>query len=75
MTPFSRLLNATQPDEQYKDEAALCAPCVYFSKNLDKVEYPPLPEGTDRCGLGSLPGDETCIELRTNNCSARKRKR
>jgi hypothetical protein len=53
---------------------ANCIPCVYFSKNLDKTEYPALMEMPDQCGLGFLPGDEGCAEMRTDNCSARKGK-
>jgi len=50
----------------------LCAPCVYFSRNLDAVEYPVLMQSADRCGLGFLPGDNGCTEMRTDNCSAKK---
>jgi hypothetical protein len=51
----------------------LCASCVYFSKNLDATEYPVLMEQEDRCGLGFLPGDSGCIEMRSENCSLRKK--
>ncbi len=50
-----------------------CTPCVYFSKNLVKTEYPALMEKLDHCGLGFFPGDGCCTEMRTDNCSARKR--
>ncbi len=49
-----------------------CTSCVYFSKNLDTTEYPVLVEKSDHCGLGFLPGDSGCAEMRTDNCSARK---
>jgi hypothetical protein len=52
-----------------------CAPCVYFSKNLDLALYPVLMDRDDRCGLGFLPGDSSCVEMRTDNCSTRKDKR
>jgi len=55
------------------DPDALCAPCVYYSKNLDATEYPVLMEQGDRCGLGFLPGDAGCTEMRTDNCSIRKK--
>jgi hypothetical protein len=50
-----------------------CSPCVYFSGNLDPAELPVVGESKERCGLGFLPGDTGCIEMRTDNCSARKR--
>lgn len=49
-----------------------CTSCVYFSKNLDPAEYPVLMQSVGRCGLGFLPGDGGCAEMRTDNCSARK---
>ena len=52
---------------------ASCGPCVYFSKNLDKTEYPVLMDPVECCGLGFLPGDGGCAEMRTDNCSARKK--
>jgi hypothetical protein len=55
------------------DTDAHCAPCVYFSKNLDATEYPVLMEQRDRCGLGFLAGDAGCAEMRTDSCSVRKR--
>ncbi len=50
-----------------------CSPCVYFSRNLDAAEYPVLMKKPDHCGLGFLPGDNGCNEMRTDNCSTRKR--
>ena len=55
------------------DPEALCPPCVYFSRNLDTTEYPVLMEKRDQCGLGFLPGDASCREMRTDNCSVRKK--
>ncbi len=49
-----------------------CAVCVYFSRNLEKTEYPVLMEKHEGCGLGFLPGDQACTEMRTDNCSVRK---
>ncbi len=51
-----------------------CASCVYFSRNLDKTEYPVLMEKPDVCGLGFLPGDNGCTDMRTDNCSVRRAK-
>jgi hypothetical protein len=64
-------MRALQPKEQRPADTSLCEPCVYFSKNLDKAEY--LMEEQDLCGLGFLRGDSGCIEMRTDNCSTRKR--
>jgi len=50
-----------------------CISCVYFSNNLDQVEFPALTKNDERCGLAFLPGDDNCTEMRTDNCSARKR--
>ncbi len=50
-----------------------CSPCVYFSRNLDAAEYPVIVESKEECGLGFLPGDGDCQEMRTDNCSVRKR--
>jgi hypothetical protein len=52
---------------------ALCSPCVYFTRNLDTAEYPLLVEKKDVCGLGFIPGDTSCREMRTENCSMRKK--
>jgi hypothetical protein len=50
----------------------LCASCVYFGRNLDSREYPMLLQERDRCGLGFLPGDRGCSEMRSDNCSVRR---
>ncbi len=55
------------------DSETHCSPCVYFSRNLDTTEYPVLMEKQDYCGLGFIPGDAGCTEMRTDNCSTRKR--
>jgi hypothetical protein len=66
-------MKALQPNEQHPTGTSLCELCVYFSKNLDKAEYPDLMEKQDHCGLGFLPDDPDCREMRTDNCSTRKR--
>jgi hypothetical protein len=70
LTACFKLVKALRQNPQLNPEA-LCTPCVYFTKNLDKTEYP--LEKPDCCGLGFFPEDEGCNEMRTNNCSARKR--
>lgn len=70
MTACFKLMRALQQPRSNPD--GRCAPCVYFSKNLDPAEYPVLLEKTVRCGLGFIPGDVGCAEMRTDNCSARK---
>ncbi len=68
-SPFSFPGHETQIDRQ-----RLCTSCVYFSKNLDNNDYPVLMKRQDDCGLGFLPGDAGCTEMRTDNCSMRKQK-
>jgi len=51
----------------------LCSPCVYFSRNLDPTVYPVLAEQKESCGLGFLPGDAGCTEMRTDSCRIRKK--
>jgi hypothetical protein len=53
--------------------ATLCTPCVYFSKNLDGAEFPVLMERPEQCGLGFRPCDPGCSEMRTDNCSTRRK--
>lgn len=65
-------MKALQPNEQHPASASLCSLCVYFSKNLDKTEYPAATEKQDGCGLGFFPEDDGCSEMRTENCSMRK---
>jgi hypothetical protein len=72
VTACFKLMKALQPEELHPTRTSLCEPCVYFSKNLDKAEYP-APEQQARCGLDFLPGDTDCAEMRTDNCSTRKR--
>ncbi len=55
------------------DPEVLCLSCVYFSRNLDKTECLCADEKQDCCGLGFIPGDESCTEMRTDNCSTRKK--
>ena len=73
MTACFKLMRALQQPSRI-DPRALCAACVYFSKNLDTAEYPLLMKSADHCGLGFLPNDAGCREMRTNNCSTRKSK-
>jgi len=56
------------------DGEQFCSPCVYFSSNLDPREYPVITEQKACCGLGFLPGDAGCTEMRTDNCGVRKAK-
>ena len=67
-------MKALQPDNHQNRVASLCAPCVYFSKNLDLSFFPTGGPEQPTCGLGFLPGDERCAEMRTNNCGIRKKK-
>jgi hypothetical protein len=46
---------------------------VYFSRNLDQSFSLTNKFARPFCGLEYTPGDDKCIEMRTNNCSARKR--
>ena len=72
LTGCFKLMKVLQQQSRL-DPEALCSPCVYFSRNLDKTEYPVLLAKPDQCGLGFLPGDASCREMRTDNCSVRKR--
>ena len=71
MTACFKLMRTLQQHTRL-DPDTLCAPCVYFSKNLDAEAYPVLRERPERCGLGFRPGDKGCAEMRTDNCSVRK---
>ncbi len=73
MTGCFKIVRALQQQSR-PNPAVFCSTCVYFSKNLDSTEYPVLMEAEERCGLGFLPGDDGCGEMRTDNCSARKTK-
>ncbi len=73
MTACFKLMKVLNSKEPHPQRASLCEPCVYFSKNIDKNEYR-VPTGKiDECGLGFIPGDRGCTEMRTDNCSTRKR--
>ena len=67
-------MRALQPNSHQDRVASLCAPCVYYSKNLDLSIVPSCEEAQTPCGLGFLPGDGGCTEMRTNNCGMRKKK-
>ena len=73
MTACFKLIRTLQQRSRL-DTETLCAPCVYFSRNLDPTEYPVLMERAELCGLGFRPGDSGCSDMRTDNCSARKAK-
>jgi len=66
-------MKASRPDNHQEHDASLCAPCVYYSKNLDPSFSPSSDQTHHACGLGYLPGDDNCIEMRTNNCGIRKK--
>ena len=74
MTACFKLLKALQPKTVQQPEHSICEPCVYFSRNLDftELELGASPAHTDACGLGFIPGDDGCNEMRTSNCSVRK---
>ena len=73
MTACFKLMRTLQQRSRL-DPETFCAPCVYFSRNLDRTEYPVLMERPELCGLGFRPGDSGCTEMRTDNCSTRKGK-
>jgi hypothetical protein len=64
-------MRALQSPFRLKDDTH-CDPCVYCSTNLDGTEYPVLMNRERQCGLGFIPGDSGCTDMRTDNCSARK---
>ncbi|MDD1682507.1 MAG: hypothetical protein LUO98_01615 [Methanoregula sp.] len=66
-------MRTLQPNNQEQD-ASLCSPCVYYSKNLDPSFTPSAETAQHACGLEFDPGDDNCIEMRTNNCGRRKKK-
>ncbi len=47
----------------------ICSGCVYASEQIDPEEF--ASEGA--CGLGCTPGDELCVEMRTRDCSLRRK--
>ena len=71
MTACFKLMKALQPDKQ-PGSCSLCEQCVYFSGNLDPSHFSSSKPSQNSCGLGFIPGDDKCNEMRTNNCSARK---
>jgi len=64
-------MKALQPTNDQK--RSFCESCVYFSSNLDQSFSLTNKLTGPFCGLEYTPGDDKCIEMRTNNCSARKR--
>jgi hypothetical protein len=66
-------MRTLRPNNQ-EQVASLCAPCVYYSKNLDPSFTPSSEIAQHACGLGFVPGDDNCIEMRTNNCGGRKKR-
>jgi hypothetical protein len=73
LTACFKLMKTLQPGKK-QQTGFPCEPCVYFSRNLDP-SYAASTGGHSNysCGLDFNPGDDKCIEMRTNNCSARKR--
>jgi hypothetical protein len=67
-------MRTLQPDNPQDRVASLCAPCVYYSKNLDPSLFPMPATSRYACGLGFTPEDDVCTEMRTNNCGMRKKK-
>ncbi|HUI67811.1 MAG TPA: hypothetical protein VL087_06345 [Nitrospirota bacterium] len=75
MTACFKLMKALQPKIMQQPEHSICEPCVYFSRNLDLTTLQSIAPSAqpDACGLGFIPGDDGCNEMRTSNCSTRKR--
>jgi hypothetical protein len=66
-----KLVKALQSEQ--KSGNSLCALCVYFSGNLEPSYTSSNMPSQYSCGLDFIPGDDKCNEMRTNNCSARKK--
>ena len=69
-------MKALHPHKRQQTDEPHCDTCVYHSMNLDRSLYDEngageLPE--NGCSLDFSPKDDGCNEMRTNNCSARKR--
>jgi len=67
-------MRTLHPDGHQDRVDSLCAPCVYYSKNLDPSVVLSSDDTQVPCGLGFSPGDEGCAEMRTNNCGMRRKK-
>jgi len=65
-------MRTLHPNISQDSVGSLCEPCVYYSKNLDPSFSPYSDTSRHACGMGFIPGDDTCTEMRTNNCSVRK---
>jgi hypothetical protein len=69
-------MKALHPHNRQQAGDPLCDTCVYHSLNLDRSLYDgkrtgELPE--NGCALDFIPGDKGCNEMRTGNCSIRKK--
>ncbi len=75
MTTCFKLMKALQPKIMQQPEHSICEPCVYFSRNLDLTVVQSVAASVqpDACGLGFIPRDDGCNEMRTSNCSMKKR--
>jgi hypothetical protein len=67
-------MRTLHPNNHQDRVSSLCAPCVYYSKNLDPSLVPSSDNAWNPCGLGFSPGDDSCAEMRTSNCGMRKKK-
>ncbi len=70
MTACFKLMKTLRSEQQSN---SLCDSCVYFSRNLDPSYSSPNAPSQHSCGLDFIPGDDKCNEMRTNNCSTRKK--
>ncbi len=73
MTACFKLMKALRSGQQKQQPNSLCEPCVYFSKNLDSSYSSSNGSPQLLCGLDFIPGDDRCNEMRTTNCSMRKK--
>jgi len=74
LTACFKLMKTLKSGKNQDHIDTLCGPCVYYSKNLDASFSPSSEPLRHVCGLGFLPGDDNCAEMRTNNCGMRKKK-
>ena len=75
MTACFKLMKTHQPHKQQQTDYSFCTICVYHSMNLDRALYHgkglgDLPD--DGCSLDFVPGDASCNEMKTSNCSVRR---
>jgi hypothetical protein len=72
VTACFKLMKALQPANDPKRE--ICEACVYFNCNLDQSFSLTSKSTQPFCGLDFTPGDDRCVEMRTNNCGAGRSK-